>query len=82
MQYYEVYCNNLGMQPDINTLSPRRAEIVEIVREQRLVSFDFIYRRFLSLSRRQIAYDLEYLVAKSFLVKKGVTRGALYAPKI
>lgn len=62
-------------------LSPRRREIAQIIFEQRLLPFDSIRRRFLKVSPRQLAYDLESLIRAGFIIKIGKTRGALYAPK-
>ncbi len=65
----------------LDVLSPRRQEIVQMVYDQRLISFDSIHRRFIRMSSRQIAYDLEFLIKRGYLTKVGTTRGALYAPK-
>jgi len=66
---------------DINTLLPRRREIVEIIRDQRLVSLDFLHRRFMGVSTRMLSYDLNCLIKDEYVIKVGKTRGALYAPK-
>ncbi|MBI4100088.1 Fic family protein [Candidatus Microgenomates bacterium] len=66
----------------LDLLLPRRRELVEIVREQRLVSLDFLHRRFLQISPRLLSYDLKCLMDQGFIVKIGKTRGALYAPKL
>lgn len=65
----------------LDFLLPRRQEIANIILEHRLVSLDFLHRRFLKVSRRQMAYDLEALIKDGFIAKIGKTRGALYAPK-
>lgn len=64
-----------------DTLMPRRAEILLIVREQRMVSFDQIKRRFLAVNTRTIHYDLQYLLSKKLIQKLGATRGVVYVPK-
>lgn len=61
-------------------LLPRRREILEIIRDHRLVSFDFIRRRFSAVSESLIHYDLRQLTKEGFVRKLGSTRGCLYAP--
>lgn len=62
-------------------LLPRRMELLKIIKDHRLVSFDFLYRRFLLVNPRTLRYDLKKLVEAGFIIKKGKTRGAFYAPK-
>lgn len=62
-------------------LLPRRAEILAIIREHQMVSFDQIMRRFLSVNPRTLHYDLQDLIKKSLIRKLGTTRGAVYVPK-
>ncbi len=61
-------------------LSPRRSEIAKIVREHKLVSFDFISRRFLRIPTRTLHNDLAQLLKAGYIRRLGTTRGALYAP--
>lgn len=62
------------------TLLPRRAELVEIINDHKLVTFDFLARRFRAVSSRSLHYDLEYLVKHGYIFKRGTTRGAVYIP--
>lgn len=62
----------------LESLLPRRRELVEIIREHGVVSLDFLHRRFLSISRRLLSYDLHQLVRSGLVIKLGVTRGAMY----
>jgi Fic family protein len=62
-------------------LLPRRREILNIVKDHHLVSFDFLQRRFLAVNARTLRYDLKKLAQEGFIVKKGKTRGVFYAPK-
>lgn len=62
-------------------LLPRRAEILAIIREHRMISFDQIRRRFLSVNSRMLHYDLQDLIKKNLIRKLGATRGAVYVPK-
>ncbi len=62
----------------LDLLPPRRRELVEIIREHRMVSLDFLHRRFLRVSPRLLSYDLKKLTDKGIVVKIGNTRGALY----
>lgn len=68
-----------GFQPVFRIdLLPRRGEIVEIVREHKMVSFDFISRRFRRVPSRTLHYDLSMLIKSGHLRRLGTTRGALY----
>lgn len=65
----------------LDILPPRRKEIVLVVQDHKIVSLDFIHRRFFGISPRLLSYDLKYLIDNGYIVKIGKTRGALYAPK-
>jgi Fic family protein len=61
-------------------LLPRRREILEIIRDHEMVSFDFVRRRFRLVSDSTIHYDLRQLIEQGYVKKLGITRGALYSP--
>lgn len=61
-------------------LLPRRAEILSIIKDQRLVSFDQIRRRFLSINERTLRNDLKKLQDASLIRKRGETKGVYYEP--
>ncbi len=61
-------------------LLPRRQEILNIIRDHQMVSFDFIRRRFLNVPPSTLRYDLLQLRKQGFIKKLGQTRGALYIP--
>lgn len=63
-----------------DTLLPRRAEILAVVREHKTITFDEIRRRFLSVNSRALHYDLQYLIRKGLIRKLGATRGSVYVP--
>jgi Fic family protein len=63
-------------------LPARRFEILHVIRDHRQVSFNFIKRRFMAVSDRLLRYDLKSLQDKGFIIKRGVTKGAVYEPKI
>lgn len=65
----------------LDLLAPRRAELVQIIREHKMISLDALHRRFLKISPRLLSYDLKYLSDKGFIQKIGKTRGALYSAK-
>lgn len=58
----------------------RRQEVLAIIKDHRLVSFDFIRRRFSQMSASSLHNDLRVLKRKGFIKKVGSTRGALYKP--
>lgn len=60
-------------------LLPRRSEIIAILRDHPLASLDFIARRFPTIPRRTLAYDMAWLVNKKLVMKYGQTRGVLYS---
>lgn len=59
-------------------LLPRRAEILNIIKDQRLVTFDTIRRRFMSIPPRTLSYDLKKLQDAGLIRKRGTTKGVYY----
>lgn len=59
-------------------LLPRRAELYRIIKEQRLINFDSIHRRFLKINDRTLRYDLKKLQDQGFIRKRGTTKGVYY----
>jgi Fic family protein len=66
---------------DEETLLPRRQEILNLIKDHKLMTLDAIRRRFLMVSPRMIRYDLKHLEKNGFIVKIGSTRGAMYRLK-
>lgn len=62
-------------------LLPRRKEILRIIKDHQMVSFDFIKRRFISVPESTLHYDLRQLIKQGFIKKLGSTRGTNYTPK-
>ncbi len=59
-------------------LLPRRAEVLSIIKDQTLVSFDQIRRRFLGVNERTLRYDLKKLQDQGLIKKRGTTKGVYY----
>ena len=59
-------------------LLPRRSEILQIIKDQRIVTFDMIKRRFLKINDRTLRYDLKQLQDKGLIRKRGTTKGVYY----
>ena len=59
-------------------LLPRRAEILQLIIEQKLMNFDQIKRRFLAINERTLRYDLKQLQDKGLIRKLGTTKGVYY----
>lgn len=59
-------------------LLPRRAEILNIIREHQMVSFDTIRRRFVAIPERTLSYDLKKLQDANLIRKRGATKGVCY----
>jgi Fic family protein len=69
---------NLAKPQEEDFLLPRRREILEIIRDHRMISFEQIHRRFLKIPARTLRYDIKQLEKSNFIRKIGTTRGALY----
>lgn len=72
----DIFSKNSFSKED--SLLPRRAEIVKIVKEHKLVNFDMLRRRFREINERTLRYDLHELQNKGFIKKLGTTRGVYY----
>lgn len=59
-------------------LLPRRAEIFNIIKDQRLVNFDQIRRRFMQVNERTLRFDLKKLADAGLIRKRGMTKGVYY----
>lgn len=64
-----------------DSLLPRRQEILSIIKDHNMVSFNFIKRRFQKIPDSSLHYDLKMLINKGYIKKLGSTRGVLYSPK-
>lgn len=62
-------------------LLPRRSEILNIIKDHRIVNFDQIRRRFMGVNERTLRYDLKKLIDARFIIKRGATKGAYYSAK-
>jgi Fic family protein len=59
-------------------LLPRRAEILRIIKDQKLVNFDQLRRRFANVNERTLRYDLKRLQDGELIRKRGTTKGVYY----
>lgn len=59
-------------------LLPRRAEILQIIKDHKLASFGMIKRRFLKINDRTLRYDLKQLQDSELIKKRGTTKGVYY----
>jgi len=64
-------------QPE-DILMPRRQEIIAMIRDHRMITFDFIRRRFQAVPPSTLHFDLRQLIKGGFVKKVGSTRGVLY----
>lgn len=62
-------------------LLPRRQEILNIIKDHRIISFDIIRRLFLSVNERTLRYDLKKLQDDGYIIKRGTTKGVFYEIK-
>lgn len=62
----------------VDYLLPRRAEILNIIRDHQMVSFDTIRRRFTAIPERTLSYDLKKLQDAGLIRKRGTTKGVYY----
>ncbi len=63
-----------------SNLLPRREEILNVVRDHQVVSFDFLARRFRAVRNSTLHYDIQQLIKAGLIHKLGTTRGVLYSP--
>lgn len=61
-------------------LLPRRAEILNIIKDHGLISFNTLKRRFLGVNERTLRYDLKKLQDQGLIKKRGATKGVYYEP--
>ncbi len=59
-------------------LLPRRAEILSIIEEHKILSFDSVRRRFMAVNGRTLRYDLKKLQDAGLIRKRGTTKGVYY----
>ncbi len=59
-------------------LLPRRAELLRIIKEQKMINFNSLHRRFINVNDRTLRYDLKKLQDGGFIRKRGTTRGVYY----
>lgn len=59
-------------------LPPRQEEILNIIKDQIVASFDMIKRRFIQVPERTLRYDLKKLLDRKLIEKSGETRGRYY----
>lgn len=62
-------------------LLPRRSEILNIIKDHKIVNFDQIRRRFFAVNERTLRYDLKKLIDGGFIIKRGTTKGVYYQTK-
>lgn len=67
---------NLSNRPQ--NLLPRRQEIHHIIEDHPYITLENIARRFPTIPKRTIAYDVQQLVKKGLINKHGQTRGVMY----
>ena len=60
---------------------PRRAEIMRMIEDHKMVTFDFLSRRFRAVPTRTLHYDLSQLIKAGLVQKMGTTRGVSYTVK-
>lgn len=89
--FVEFFLNGLIVQSEIvlkkfqqadlsptDSLFPRRREIIEILKDHPLCSFNFISRRFPAVNPKTLHYDLLKLQENGYIKKIGKTRGSVY----
>jgi len=59
-------------------LPPRQEEIINIIKDQIIVSFDMVRRRFIQVPERTLRWDLKKLLDKKLIEKSGETKGRYY----
>jgi Fic family protein len=62
-------------------LLPRRAEIMRIIEDHKIITFNFLSRRFRAVPVRTLHNDLSQLIKAGLVQKMGTTRGVNYCLK-
>lgn len=62
----------------VQFLSPRQEEIMNIIKDHGVVSFETVRRRFLKVPQRTLRYDLKKLADRGLVETSGETRGRYY----
>lgn len=71
--------NSLNLEDVLDLiLNQRQAKIINLFKDHRMVSLDFIKRRFLKVPGRTLRYDLKKLCDKNLVMKIGQTKGVYY----
>ena len=83
--YYQTEKLKNEIEKEVNKkntvyLPPRQEEILNIIKDHKTVSLDFIKRRFLKVPERTLRYNLKKLCDKKLVIKIGKTRGSFYNP--
>lgn len=73
--------HEIGKPDKYAHLMPRRAEIMRMIEDHKVVSFNFLARRFRAVPTRTLHYDLSQLIKEGLVQKMGSTRGAVYTVK-
>lgn len=66
------------MIKDASYLLPRRQEIVNILKDHKMMNFDMLHRRFMIVPVSTLRNDLLQLQKQGFIKKLGVTKGVWY----
>lgn len=72
-----ISLQNTKSSPE-DSLMPRRQEIIRVIRDHPLCSFDMLHRRFFSVNPKTLHFDLSQLLKGGYITKVGSTRGVLY----
>jgi Fic family protein len=76
----EEYSSLNSLPPLNSNLLPRRQEILNIITDHPLSSFNFICRRFPTIKPSTIHLDLQQLQKQGLIRKHGISRGVVYSP--
>lgn len=56
----------------------KQSAILEVIREQKLMSSDSLHRRFMGIKERTLRYHLKKLQTLGLIRKRGTTKGVHY----
>lgn len=74
--------HELGTLDTYDYLLPRRAEIMRVLEDHKIISFDFLARRFRAVPTRTLHNDVSQLIKVGLIQKMGSTRGVVYTAKV
>lgn len=76
--YLQDVKTTTASESPMTSLLPRRQEIYAIIKDHPYITLDALSRRFPTIPRRTLSYDIQQLIKSNLVVKHGTTKGVVY----